>query len=170
MAHVLAATEVEEPRDLVKHGHNKTQALLLLQLLSQILNLVAKALASVLVGLDNDLFAWASWSLCAPYQIDQVLVDSLVLAALFLDLVREFTGVCCRDHARIDANNLASLRLVCSPFLDGGHVLYALLQQLPVAVQLLLGLVKVASVGREGCLVMGNDCIASRASEATNVC
>jgi hypothetical protein len=37
----------------------------------------------------------------------------------------------------------------------------ALLQQLPIAVQLLLGLVEVASVGREGGLVVRNDGVAS---------
>ena len=168
--HVLATTEVEEPRDLVKHGHNKAQTLLLVQLLAQIVNLVAEALAGILVGLYNDLLARASRSFCAPYQIHQVLVDGLVLAALFLDLLSKFTGVRRGDNTRIDADNLASLSLIGSPLLDRGHVLDALLQQLPIAVQLLLGLVEVASVGREGSLVVRDDGVASGASEATDVC
>jgi hypothetical protein len=46
----------------------------------------------------------------------------------------------------------------------------ALLQQLPIAVQLLLGLVEVAAVGRERGLLVGDDCVAGGASEAADVC
>ena len=45
-----------------------------------------------------------------------------------------------------------------------------LLEELPIGVELLLGLVEVASVGREGGLVVGDDCVAGGAREAAYEC
>ena len=166
---ILASAEVEKPCDLVEHRYDEAKALPLLKLLAQVLNLVFEALSRVFLRLHNDLLTRSGWPFVSPYEVDQVLVDGLVLAALLLDLVGKLAGVCCSDNARVYTNDLASLSLVCGPLLDGRYILYALLQQLPVAVQLLLGLVEVASVGREGGLVVGDDCIASGASKATDV-
>jgi hypothetical protein len=166
---ILAAAEVEEPGDLVKHRHDEAQALLLLELLAQVLNFVLEALSGVLLRLNNDLFARSGRPLVSPHKVDQVLIDGFVLAALLLDLVGKFASVSRSDDTGVYTDDLAALRLVCSPLLDGRYILYALLQQLPVAVELLLGLVEVASVGGEGGLVVRDDCIASGASEATDV-
>jgi hypothetical protein len=45
--------------------------------------------------------------------------------------------------------------------LYGRNILYALLQQLPITVQLLLGLVEVAPVGGECGFLVGDDGVAS---------
>lgn len=167
---ILAAAEVEEPGDFVQHRYDESQALLLLQLLAQILDLVFEALPRVLFRLSDDLLARSCWSLVAPHQVYQVVVDGFVLAALLLDLLSEFASVRCGDYAWIDTNDLAPFSLVCGPLLDGRYILYALLQELPIAVQLLLGLVEVASIGGEGGFLVRNDCISSRAGKATDVC
>jgi hypothetical protein len=169
-ASLLAAAQIEQPGNLVEHGHDEAEALLLVELLAQVFNLVVKGLARVLHGLHNDGLAGASRPLGAPDQIDQVLVDGLVLATLLLNLLSQLARIGCRDDARIDADNLAALDLVGGPFLDGGHVLDALLQELPVAVELLLGLVEVAPVGGKGGLLVRDDGIACRAGEAADVC
>lgn len=66
---ILAAAEVEEPGDFVKHRYDEAQALLLLQFLAQILDLVLEALAGVLLRLNNNLLARSSWPLLSPYQV-----------------------------------------------------------------------------------------------------
>ena len=167
---ILAAAQIEEPGNLVEHGHDEAKALLLVELLAQVLDFVVEALAGVLHGLHNDLLAGAGRPLGAPDQVDQILVDGPVLAALLLDLLGELARIGSRDDARVHADDLAALDLVGGPFLYGGHVLDALLQQLPVAVQLLLGLVEVAAVGRERRLVVGDDGVSGRAREAADVC
>jgi hypothetical protein len=167
---ILAAAEVEEPGNLVEHRDDKAQALLLLKLLAQILNLILEALSRVLLRLNNDLLARTSRPIVSPHKINQVLANGFVFAALLLDLFSEFASIRRSNDAGVYADDLASLGLICCPLLDGGYVLYALLQQLPVAIQLLLGLVEVASVGGEGSLLVGDDCIPSGASKATDVC
>jgi hypothetical protein len=169
-ASVLVAAQIEQPRGLVQHGHDEAEALLFLELLAQVLNLLVETLARVLHGLHNDLLTGARGPLCPPYQIDEILVDGLVLAALLLDLVGELARIGGRDDTGIHADDLAALRLVGSPFLYCRHILDALLQQLPVAVQLLLGLVEVASIGRKRGLLVRDDCVAGGASEAADVC
>jgi hypothetical protein len=168
--YILAAAEVEEPGDFVQHRYDEAQTLLLLQLLAQILNLVFEALARVLFRLSDNLLARSCWSLVPPHQVYQVVVDGFVLAALLLDLLSKFASVCCSDYARIYTDDFAPFSLICGPLLDGRYILYALLQELPIAVQLLLGLVEVASVGGEGGFLVRNDCISSRAGKATDVC
>ena len=95
----------------------------------------------------------------APYEVNQVLVDSLVYASLFLDLVGELPGIGSSHYGWVYCYHLAALGLIGCPLLDGGDILYALLQQLPIAVQLLLSLVKVAAVGRESSLVLRDDSV-----------
>ena len=105
-----------------------------------------------------------------PYRIDEVLIDRLVFTTLLLDLLGQLPGVGACYYAGIHSDDLASLDSVHCPFLDGWDVLDTLLQQLPVAVQLLLSLVEVATIGGQGSLVVRNHCVASRASEAADVC
>jgi hypothetical protein len=167
---LLVAAQIEQPRGLVQHGHDEAEALLLLELLAQVFNLLVEALARVLHGLHDDLLAWSRGPLSPPNQIDEILVDGFVLAALLLDLVGELARIGGRDDTGIHADDLAALRLVGGPFLYRRHVLDALLQQLPIAVQLLLGLVEVAAIGRERGLLVGDDCVAGGASEAADVC
>lgn len=163
---ILAAAQIVQPGNLVQHRNNKTQALLLFQFLAQVFNLVPEALSRILERLHRDLFARTRWPLLAPHHIYQVLVDGFVLAALFLDLVGELAGIRRRHDAWIHAHRLPAGDLVRGPFLDRGDVLEALLEELPVAVELLLGLVEVAAVGGEGGLLMGDDGIARGAREA----
>jgi len=134
---VLVAAEIVQPRDFIKHGDNEAQALFLFELLPDILDLVLKALARVFYGLDNDLLARARWPLVCPYQIDQVLIDGLVLAAFLLDFVGEPACIGRGNHTRVNTDNLASIDLLGGPFLDCGNILQTLFEQLPVGIELL---------------------------------
>lgn len=70
----------------------------------------------------------------SPHKIDEVLIDGFVLATLFLDLLSKLPRIGCRDHARVYPYDFAAVDLVYGPLLYGGYILYALLQQLPIAV------------------------------------
>ncbi len=89
----------------------------------------------------------------------------------------------CRDHCRIHSHCLAAFRLVHrpsftqlhlwddnpdqSPFLPRG-ISSPLLQQSPIAVQLFLGLIEVAPIGRKSCLFQGHHCTAGGTRKATD--
>lgn len=90
----------------------------------------------------------------------------------------------CGDDAGVNADRLAAFRLIRSParfskvlegvsrrqlpFLPGRDILQALLQKLPVVVQLLLSLVEIASIGGEGSLLESDDGSSCGAREAAN--
>jgi hypothetical protein len=97
--------------------------------------------------LYNDLLTGTAWPVL-PYCVHKVLVDRFVFTALLLDLISELPCIACCHYAGVNGNDFASLHAVYSPFLDSRYILNALLEQLPVAVQLLLSLVEVSSVGR----------------------
>ena len=55
------------------------------------------------------------------------------------------------------------------PVLPGWNIFYALLQEMPVGVELLRSLIKVASIGSKGCFVQGDYSCACGSSKARNV-
>lgn len=105
-----------------------------------------------------------------PYSIHKVLVNSLVFTAFLLDFFGQFPGVGRRHYTGIYGNDLAPLHPIHGPFLDGRNILDALLKELPVGVELLFSLVEISTVGGQGSLIVRNDCIARRASEAADIC
>lgn len=108
-------------------------------------------------------------TLSCPYSIDQVGGDGHeVFTATLLNLFGELLSRRAGEERRVDTNHLATCRLGGRPFLPGRHILDALLQQLPVVVQLLGSLVEIPAVRRKDSLIEGDNRAASRAAEAAD--
>lgn len=61
----------------------------------------------------------------------------------------------------INCDRLPACSLIGSPFLPRRHILKALLQQSPVAIELLGSLVEVSPIRRKGGFVVSDNCAAS---------
>jgi len=119
------------------------------------------------LGEQDDGVVGAGGAVGAPDGVDQVLADGLEAgAAALLDALVQLLGDGARDQGGVDADRLAAGGLLGGPLLPCGDVLETRLEEVPVGVQLLPGLVEVAAVGGEGGLVEGDDGGACGAGEA----
>lgn len=163
----VVSSQVEEPSDFIQSGDVQARRLLLGDLLADLSELVLDGLASVLLGVNKRLVRRHPGTLIAPDLIDQVLGngDKTGTAGL-LDGVGKLLSRGGRDESRVDTGRLAVFALLGNPFLPGDLLWDAKLDQSPVLIQLLCGLVEVSSIGRKSGGTLADHCVSSRSVEA----